>query len=90
MWVTKSSGKMFSWIKLDKGFDWKANVGPILPKDADGNCPEWCPATHFGYLASGRISHGRESHSDTTLYISLVIIYTKYTGRRQNDFKVHA
>jgi hypothetical protein len=24
------------------------------------------------------------------VYISLVIVYTKYTGRRQNDFNVHA
>jgi hypothetical protein len=25
-----------------------------------------------------------------TLFISSVILYTKYTGRRQNDFGVHA
>merc|ERR1711998_529696 len=28
---------------------------PMLPKDADGNCPQWCPATHFGYLESGEM-----------------------------------
>ena len=27
----------------------------MLPKDADGNCPQWCPATHFGYLESGEM-----------------------------------
>ena len=31
-------------------------------------------------------SPGCESHSDTTLYISLVIIYTKQTGGRQNGY----
>jgi hypothetical protein len=29
------------------------------------------------------------SHSDTTLYVSLVVLNTKCTGRRQNDFNVH-
>jgi hypothetical protein len=38
----------------------------------------------------GTISRGRESHSDTTLYISVVILYTNYTGRRQNDFNAYA
>jgi hypothetical protein len=28
--------------------------------------------------------------SDTTLYISLVVLYTICTGRHQNDFNVHA
>ena len=37
-----------------------------------------------------QVSPGRCSHSDTTLYVSLVILHTKYTGRRQNDFNVHA
>jgi hypothetical protein len=32
--------------------------------------------------------HKRCSHSDVTLYISLVIIHTKYTGVRQNDSNV--
>jgi hypothetical protein len=34
--------------------------------------------------------HGQHCHSNTALYISLVIIYTKYTGLRQNDFNAHA
>ena len=38
----------------------------------------------------GDDSPGRLIHSDTTLYISLVFLYTKYTGRRQNDFNVYA
>merc|ERR1712224_33461 len=33
------------------GFDWRANVKPILP-----GCPDWCPATHFGYLESGEMT----------------------------------
>ena len=39
---------------------------------------------------SAPASPGRYSHSDTTLYISLVIIPTKYTGWRQNDVNVYA
>ena len=35
-------------------------------------------------------SPGRCNHSDTTLYISLAILHTKHTGRRQNDFNVYA
>jgi hypothetical protein len=38
----------------------------------------------------GEYSPGRQSHSDTTLYISFVIIYTKYTGWHQNDSTAHA
>jgi hypothetical protein len=30
-----------------------------------------------------------KSHSDTTLYISFVILYTEYTGWCQNDFTAH-
>merc|ERR1719473_1444745 len=37
-------------IQLEKGFDWTKNISPMLP----GN-PEWCPATHFGYLQSGEM-----------------------------------
>jgi diketogulonate reductase-like aldo/keto reductase len=45
----------------------------------------------FGFtLTGGEISPGRQSHSDRTLYISLVFLYTKYTGWRQNDFNVYA
>jgi hypothetical protein len=36
------------------------------------------------FSLAGRLSPGRESHSNTTLHISLAILYTKYTGRRQN------
>jgi hypothetical protein len=32
---------------------------------------------------------GRQSHSVTTLYISLVILHTKFAGWRENDFSVH-
>ena len=35
-------------------------------------------------------SPGRQSHSDVTLCISLVITHKKYTGRLQNDFNAHA
>ena len=35
-------------------------------------------------------SRGHSSHSGAPLYISLVILHTKYTGWRQNDINVHA
>ena len=40
--------------------------------------------------AAGSTSPRRYSHSDTTLCIALVFLYTKYTGWRQNDFNVYA
>jgi hypothetical protein len=36
-----------------------------------------------------RASPGRLTHSDTTLYIPLVILYRKYTGGCDNDFNVY-
>jgi len=49
MWMNKlPDGRQVMRIKVQKGFDWRASVAPILP-----GCPEWCPATHFGYLESG-------------------------------------
>ena len=36
-------------IMMIPGFSWAKSVGPKLPKLADGSCPQWCPATHFGY-----------------------------------------
>ena len=38
----------------------------------------------------GLTSPGRQSHSNTTLRIALVILHAAYTGRRQNDFDVYA
>jgi len=55
MWVTKAEGKQFMRIAIPAGFDWLKSAAPMLPKDAEGNCPEWCPATHFGYLESGEM-----------------------------------
>ena len=37
-------------IEIDADFSWKDNIKPILP-----GCPDWCPATHFGYLESGEM-----------------------------------
>ena len=45
----------------------------------------------FGALSTaGAISPKRQSHSDTTLYISPAVVHTKFTGRCDNDFNVHA
>jgi aquaporin Z len=40
--------------------------------------------------AVGPISPGRQGHSRTTLYISLVALHAKYTGRRRSDCNVRA
>ena len=50
MWMFTSQGKKLSRIAIDAGFDWVKTVSPMLP-----GCPEWCPATHFGYLESGEM-----------------------------------
>lgn len=51
LWVSKMpDGRQASRIVIDAGFDWRATVKPMLP-----GCPDWCPATHFGYLESGRM-----------------------------------
>ena len=50
MWVMEKCGQKMTRIQLQKGFDWKSNISPMLP-----GCPEWCPATHFGYLESGEM-----------------------------------
>lgn len=49
MWVSKlPDGRQTSRIEIKKGFSWREHIKPILP-----NQPDWCPATHFGYLAKG-------------------------------------
>jgi len=49
MWMTKlPDGRQAARIAIDQGFSWTETIKPILP-----GCPDWCPATHFGYLESG-------------------------------------
>ena len=51
MYITKlSEGRQLVRIELQAGFNWVDSVKPCLP----GN-PDWCPATHFGYLESGKM-----------------------------------
>ena len=50
MWVMEKCGQKMTRIVLQKGFDWTKNIQPILP-----GCPDWCPATHFGYMESGEM-----------------------------------
>ena len=45
---------------------------------------------HMIAAGRGTTSPGRESHSDTALYISLLILHTTHTGWRENDFIAHA
>lgn len=48
VWVTKKDGRQMMRICADKDFNWTESVKPNLP----GN-PDWCPASHFGYLEKG-------------------------------------
>merc|ERR1712093_939665 len=54
-------------IMMIPGFSWAKSVGPKLPKLADGSCPQWCPATHFGYQTQGtckiKFERGRRRRS---------------------------
>ena len=43
-------GKQINRIEIQAGFSWTDYIKPVLP-----GCPDWCPATHFGYLESGKM-----------------------------------
>lgn len=49
-WIFKSGDKQTMRMEIDPNFSWRDTVKPILP-----GCPDWCPATHFGYLESGQM-----------------------------------
>ena len=55
-------GRQSMRIYLDKDFDWRKSVAPLLP-----GCPEWCPATHFGYLESGEMGVQLQDGSEFTV-----------------------
>lgn len=49
MFIKKyDEGRQAVRLEIDKGFNWRESIKPHLP-----GCPDWCPATHFGYLESG-------------------------------------
>ena len=51
MYIKKlDGGRQIMRIEINEGFSWTDNIKPILP-----GCPDWCPATHFGYLESGEM-----------------------------------
>ena len=54
-------------IMMIPGFSWAKSVGPKLPKLADGSCPQWCPATHFGYQTQGTCKIKFEDGTETTI-----------------------
>ena len=57
-----SEGRQVVRIELDAGFDWTESVKPHLP-----NCPDWCPATHFGYLESGEMGIKMTDGTETVI-----------------------
>lgn len=63
MFLSKfDEGRQASKIIIDAGFDWRETVKPHLP----GN-PDWCPATHFGYLESGEMKVEMQDGSIKTI-----------------------
>ena len=63
------------------------------PRPSPGPAPRRRPqagATNEPGRACQGGSPGRCSQCHTTLYISLVVLHTNYTWRRQNDFNVNA
>jgi hypothetical protein len=52
---------------------------------------DWPPELRetFHPQARAAASRGCWSHSDTALYISLVVLYIRYTGLVENDFNVY-
>lgn len=63
MWLNKlPDGRQVARIKVQKGFDWRASVAPKLP-----GCPQWCPATHFGFLESGTMGIKMQDGSERTI-----------------------
>mmetsp|Transcript_3769 Transcript_3769/g.9180 ORF Transcript_3769/g.9180 Transcript_3769/m.9180 type:complete len:132 (-) Transcript_3769:1393-1788(-) len=62
-YITKfDGGRQAMRLYIDAGFDWKKSVAPMLP-----GCPEWCPATHFGYLESGKMGIQMQDGSTKTI-----------------------
>lgn len=63
LWLNKlPDGRQTMRIKIQKGFDWRSSISPILP-----GCPMWCPATHFGYLESGTMGIKMSDGSERTV-----------------------
>ena len=63
MYISKfQDGRQVSRIEIDAGFDWKKSIKPLLP-----NCPDWCPASHFGYLEEGEMIVEMENGSKQTV-----------------------
>jgi quercetin dioxygenase-like cupin family protein len=67
MWIKKEAGRQMMRIDIAEGFDWRKSVAPMLPKDAKGCSPEWCPATHFGYLEKGEMGIKLKDGTETTI-----------------------
>jgi hypothetical protein len=76
IYVKKSGdGRIVQKMFLQKGFDWISTVKPLLP-----GCPDWCPATHFGYLESGTM--GLEFPDGTTQTVRAGETYYVAPGHR--------
>jgi uncharacterized protein YaiE (UPF0345 family) len=50
--VSKLAGGSKTCMKasIPCGWNWTTAIRPMLP-----GCPDWCPATHFGYLKKGKM-----------------------------------
>lgn len=60
--TTEVGGKKAMKMWLEPGFNWTKTIRPLLP-----GCPEWCPATHFGYLEQGTMKVEYENGTSETI-----------------------
>jgi hypothetical protein len=61
--ITDVKGLRAMEICVEPGFDWKEKVGKNMP-----GCPEWCQATHFGYLRQGEMTiRHQDGREDVTI-----------------------
>ena len=77
-------------IMMIPGFSWAKSVGPKLPKLADGSCPQWCPATHFGYQTQGTCKIKFEDGTETTINARRGVLEAASTSARRRMGRTRA
>ena len=74
---------ILNFAQMIPGFSWAKSVGPKLPKLADGSCPQWCPATHFGYQTQGTCKIKFEDGTETTINARRGVLEAASTSARR-------
>ena len=90
MYVKTIGDKTSMKIMMIPGFSWAKSVGPKLPKLADGSCPQWCPATHFGYQTQGTCKIKFEDGTETTINARRGVLEAASTSARRRMGRTRA